>query len=178
MHWFGEIENKLPMRRHVSAFLSNRAPKISSNFLWLARLTPRTVVGIFWNKPATFSNRIKRHASRNNNTKGEIISLFLLHNITQWKCVNRVCFFVFFCSKNLSGKSDYWQFIWSGFRANCLQTGGSLVLGANHFKLSAASLGRAAEDVPSSLQHFLLRLSAVGPAEDCQRRSSGRLPRR
>lgn len=62
--------------------------------------------------------------------------------------------FCFFCSKNLSGKSDYWQFIWSGFRADCLQTGGSLVLGANHFKLSAASLGRAAEDVPSSLRFF------------------------
>lgn len=76
MHWFGEIENKPPMRRHFSAFFSNRAPKISLNFLWLARLTPRAVVGIFWNKPATFSNRIKCHASRNNNTRGEIISLF------------------------------------------------------------------------------------------------------
>lgn len=89
-----------------------------------------------------------------------MISLFWLHNITQWKWVNWVRS-LFFAQKNLSGKPDYWQFIWTGFRTASLQTGGSLVLGANHSKLSAATLGRAAEDTPSSFRFFCLFFSAL-----------------
>lgn len=67
-------------------------------------------------------------------------------------------FIFFFAQKNLSRKLDNWQFIWSGFRADCLSTGGSSVLGANHSKLSAALLGHAAH---LSVFYFFLTLGGI-----------------